>query len=153
MKRLLFISLILLSACSPQKQLSKLMKNHPEMFQDKTTVTVRHDTITTKEVHKDSVIHNITTLSKDTVFIRENHMTIKYLYKGGDSAYLSGVVASYKIPHNDTTIYKNTTIIKEVKTPKTTFEKIEEWFFWIVLSLIAGTIFGPMIKKLVKSKI
>jgi hypothetical protein len=111
----------------------------------KTTVIVHHDTLVTREIHKDSIIHNI--YSKDTVFIHENRLTVKYVYKNDSSAFIGGTVLPDTIikVHYDTT--KVTTVIKEVAKPKTTIEGFCQWF--TILALLGlSSYFGVKALKL-----
>lgn len=116
----------------------------------KTQTIIKHDTIATREYHTDSVIHNITTNTKDTVFVRENHLTVKYLYKGGDSAYLAGVMAPYKIPHVDTSYIIQKTVVQQVAKPKTPFEWLQYWVTIILLIVVSVKYGAPILMKIFK---
>jgi hypothetical protein len=143
--KLVIILSLLLASCSPQKKLAKLMKEHPELFKDKVTVTVRHDTLISKEIHKDSVINNI--YSKDTVYIKEGRETVKYVYEQGSKAYISADVKADTIIKIVTDTVKSRTIIKEVKAPKTGFEIFSEWAIIIILIVVVGKYIGlPLLK-------
>lgn len=144
---LIILFSMLLFGCSPSKRLQRLLKNHPELLTRKDSVVVRHDTITTKEVHKDSVISNI--YSRDTVYLRENHLEVKYVYKGGDSAYIAGVMAPYKIPHRDSVIYRQNIVEKQVIAPLSGFEQFCKYFF--IFACIVGLVI--LIFNLLKAKL
>jgi hypothetical protein len=126
--------LIILTGCSPQKKLNRLLKQHPELQQTTTIVQVRHDTVYTKEIHKDTVFHNI--FSRDTIFLRENHLTIKYLYKGGDSAFLGGVVSRDTLIKVDTVREIQKIIEKQVDKPKSGFDIFADWAVCIAIVLL-----------------
>lgn len=111
----------------------------------KTTVVVHHDTLFSKEIHKDSTIHNI--YSRDTIYIRDSKLTIKYLYKGDSNAYISGTMLRDTIVRIDSVKSKITTIIKEVAKPKTGFENFCEWIVMIALIFLMGKYVGLPIAK------
>ena len=119
---------------------------------EKTIITVKHDTLITKEIHKDSVIHNI--FSRDTVVIRENRLTIKYAYKGGSNAFIGGTV----LPDTVIKVYrdtlKQTTIIKLQDKPLSAFDQFSKILTLLIL-IAASVYFGtkylaPLLKNLMK---
>lgn len=114
-----------------------------------TSVVVHHDTLFSKEIHKDSTIHNI--YSRDTVYIKDSKLTIKYLYKGDSSAYLGGTVLRDTIVKVDSTIVIQKT--KEVAKPLDGFDNFCRWF--VMLLLIGGGVYLgikslPSILKIIK---
>jgi hypothetical protein len=114
-----------------------------------TSVVVHHDTLFSKEIHKDSTIHNI--YSRDTVYIRDNKLTIKYLYKGDSSAYIGGTVARDTIVKVDSTIVIEKT--KEVAKPLSGFDNFCRWF--VILAMVGGLLYLgikniPSILKIIK---
>lgn len=115
---------------------------------EKTVVTVKHDTLITREIHKDSTIHNIYSL--DTVYLKESKLTVKYVYKGDSSAYISGTV------QHDTVIkiYRDTlklkTVIQQVKAPKTGIDWLEFWVTLIVFLIVSAKYGIPWLAKLLK---
>ncbi len=124
MKRnVLFLLLSLLVACKA-----------PHVITD-TKVIVHHDTLFSKEIHKDSTIHNI--YSRDTVYIRDSKLTIKYLYKGDSSAYIDGTVLGDTIVKIDSTIVIQKT--KEVAKPLDGFDNFCRWF--VIIAMIGGLLY------------
>ena len=102
-----------------------------------TIVTVKHDTLVTKEIHKDSTIRNI--YSRDTVFIRDSRLTIKYLYKGDSNAFIGGLVASDTVIKVYRDTLKQTTIIKLVDKPLDGWDNFCRWL--VALALAGGLIY------------
>lgn len=114
-----------------------------------TSVVVHHDTLFSKEIHKDSTIHNI--YSRDTVFIKDSKLTIKYLYKGDSNAYIGGTVLRDTIVKIDSTVVIEKT--KEVAKPLSGFDNFCRWF--VILALIGGLLYLgikniPSIFKIIK---
>ncbi len=110
MKNLIVILLIILSvaACSPQKRLNRIVRNHPELLQ-KDTITIV-DTIYGWEY--DTIVKFGT---NDTVIIKKENTTVTiYKYFNTDSIYV-GV--------------ETDTIFKEIKVPveKIVVEKKNDW--------------------------
>ena len=144
----IFSVLILFSSCSPARKLAKLEKEHPDLFKNSTHVTVRHDTLISKEIHKDSTIHNI--YSRNTVFLKENRLTVKYLYKGGDSAYLGGSVRADTVIKVVADTLRSQTIVKTVIKPKTGWDWLQFWLTMAVLAFVIGKYGGPIILKILQ---
>lgn len=124
--KILLISLLLFS-CSPEKRLSRLLHNNPNLI--KTDTVFKHDTVTVFGVYHDTIMRN--TITKDTVIIKDKQLTIKY-FNTGEKVYVSGKC--------DTV-----TIIKEVPVQVNTvtaqpyisiFDKFKWWIVVIVLILI-----------------
>jgi hypothetical protein len=80
----LFWAITILS-CSPQQRLAALVKRHPELIKHDTIFKV--DTFKISEVRKDTVFYNQVT--RDTVVIKQDHLTIKY-FNSRDSIFISG---------------------------------------------------------------
>ena len=103
----------------------------------KTIVTVKHDTLITKEIHKDSTIHNI--YSRDTVYIKDSKLTIKYFYKGDSNAFIGGTI----LPDTVVKVYrdtlKQTTIIKLIDKPLSGWDNFCRWL--VALALAGGLIY------------
>ncbi len=141
-----------LTGCSPEKRLSRLLKEHPELATAKTITTVHHDTLMTKEIHKDSVINNI--YSRDTVYIKEGRETVKYVYENGSKAYISADVKADTIIKIDSVKSKQTTVIQQVKAPLSGFDNFSRWLVIIALCAtclyFGGKMFMPLIKTWLK---
>ena len=79
MRSLSFILiLIFIIACSPQKKLNRLIKNHPELLTQDTLNLVIHDTIYVENIHYDTV----TQLSyhDSTIVVNNEKVYLKYFY-------------------------------------------------------------------------
>jgi len=85
MKNLLILLLLISAACSPQKRLNRLERNHPELFRVDTIFKV--DTFKVEGVRLDTVFKNEITL--DTVTIVKDNVIIKY-FNDGKTVYLAG---------------------------------------------------------------
>jgi hypothetical protein len=114
----------------------------------KVTTVIHRDTIFQKEIHKDTIFN--TKETHDTVILKENRLTIKYYQKNDSTAYLSGSVSKDTIIKIDTVKTIQTTVVKEVAKPKSSWENFSDWF--TILALIAlASFFGlkyllPLIK-------
>lgn len=125
------ISIVLLSACSPQARLANLIKNHPELAK-RDTIT-RVDTITILPGAADTIIHYKQT---DTVIVKENGVTVKYFYNTRDSTvYIKGerdtITIIRQVPVTVNTF--------EVK-PETRWEKIVRGFKDFIIPLLLGAV-------------
>lgn len=104
LRLLWFIGILaLISSCTPQGRLNRLIKKHPELVSSYSVV--KHDTIVTQSVSTDTIFNYYT---KDTVVIREGKLTMKYFYNSHDSTvYLRGECATdtiyreYVVQHNN----------------------------------------------------
>lgn len=109
--------LILLSSCSPQKRLNRLLTKHPELLHSKV------DTVYIESVEADTIFYYN---QKDTVVIREGKLTMKYFYNSSDSTvYLQGKCAA-------------DTLIREIMIPS----KIEYKRSWYDKFLLPFGIIG-----------
>lgn len=145
---LLFLAAATLCGCSPSKRLSRLLKAHPELATYSVTTTVKHDTLITREYHKDSIIRNI--FSKDTVFIKSGKESVKYVYMQGTRGYISARVAPDTVIKIDTLKSTTRTLVKEVKAPKTGFEIFCEWLVIFALIFLFGKYIGlPVLRAFV----
>ncbi len=142
------VALLMMSSCSPEKRLSKLLKHHPELQQTKVVITVKHDTLITKELHKDSVINNI--YSKDTIYIHDGKQLIKYEYMTGSRAYISGTVQPDTVVKVDSIRSRTTTVIQQVKAPKDGWEWLQFWLTIAVISFVGIKYGGPLVMELLR---
>lgn len=125
------LSLVLLSACSPQARLNRLIKNHPELA--KRDTLTRIDTIVILPGAADTVIHYKQT---DTVIVKENGVTIKYFYNTKDSTvYLKGERDTITIIR-EVPVEVNTFEIK----PETRWERIVRGFKDFIIPLLLGAV-------------
>lgn len=97
----LVIIILITNSCTCEYYYRKLDKKCPKI-QDTLIV---HDTLITKEVHKDTIV----SLKKDTVYITKDKLKIKVLRLPGDSIFVDGKCAA-------------DTVIKTIKVP---YEKIK----------------------------
>ena len=117
----------LITACSPTKRLSRLLKKHPYLVN--TDTIFRKDTVITKEVLSDTVFYFNT---RDTVIMRKDNLEVKYYFRSDSTVYLEGKCKS------DTIIREIPFIVNKVEaTPKTWFEQFKEQGFWILLVVLA----------------
>ncbi len=114
----------------------------------KIITTVHHDTLITKEIHKDSVIHNV--FSRDTIFMKESRLTVKYVYKGDSNAFIGGTVTPDTVVKIDTVKSTQTTIVKEVEKPLSGFDNFCRWIVIIALSGAALYFGVPALMKVLK---
>ena len=119
-----YIKLILvfsiLSSCYTRKGCEQFCKT------DSVRVVI-HDTIITDSIHTDTVFK----ADIDTVVLTKENLTIKYI-KVKDKIYLSGTV-------KPDTIYRTKTVYYTVKEPiKSTFSKVLDLKWWIVLAFLIG---------------
>lgn len=103
--------LILLSSCSPQKRLNRLLTKYPQLLHSKV------DTVYIESVEADTIFYYN---QKDTVVIREGKLTMKYFYNSSDSTvYLQGKCAA-------------DTLIREIMIPSKVEYK-ENWYNKILM--------------------
>jgi len=97
------IIILLLSSCSPQKRLNRLVKKHPELIKVDTLSV--HDTIHTETIKADTVFKDTTyfTLLRDTITVVNDRLTIRqYHYR--DSIFIEGEC-------------KGDTLVREIRVP------------------------------------
>lgn len=124
--RLLIITLLLSSifACSPEKRLSRLVRKYPQLVHSDTIKRI--DTVVFKGSQHDTIFR--TQITKDTVIIRENNLTVKY-FNDGKTTYLKGVCDTIRIIREVPFIVNTVSPVKEVH--------VMRWWDWIVY-VIAG---------------
>lgn len=69
---------IIFFSCTPQSRLNRLLSNHPELIKHDTVF--KKDTIIVNSSSVDTVFKN--QITKDTIVIRENNLTVKYFNNG-----------------------------------------------------------------------
>lgn len=129
---LLLILAFFLANCSCDWHLSRAEKKCGSIKKDTLTL---HDTLTLKEVRKDTIFKYF---QKDTVIIREGRLTMKYFYNSHDSTvYLKGQCDTVKI-------------VRELKVP---YEKVviktdyfPKWLMWCLIGLTIAIIVFKFIK-------
>lgn len=112
---------ILLNACSAEKKLARLIKNHPELTRID-TLTVK-DTTIIASIKTDTLFKH--TASKDTAYIYKDRLKIKYV-NDGDTVFISGEC-------------EGDTIYKEILVPVTKVVNVEsDCNTWYLKAIIAG---------------
>ena len=72
------ILILLLVACSPQKQLNRLIKRHPELLSKDTINFVVHDTIVVEKFSHDTT--TLITHHDSTIVVNNENVILKYFY-------------------------------------------------------------------------
>ena len=72
----IIIILLLLTSCSPQKKITRLMNNHPDLFSSDTTYIINNDTvdIAVPIIYIDTLVKDA-----DTVYIKDNQVELKII--------------------------------------------------------------------------
>jgi hypothetical protein len=119
-------------ACSPQKRLNRLVKNHPELL--RVEVLTINDTFLTQQTNIDTVF-SLLSATKDTFIVTKNNITTK-LFIHRDSIFIS-------------TISKPDTFVKVIKVPyervlaekkEDKFDKLGTFLVLIILLICVGVI-------------
>lgn len=135
--RYLLILLILISACSPQRRLSRLCKQHPDLCRVDSVVV--RDTFSVPSVQVDTLFYYKQT---DTVIIREGRATVKY-FQSRDTVFLQARCDSV-VQIREKTIYL---------PPKPVIEEKKPWYNqvgaggWIIIILLGIVLFNLIIRK------
>jgi len=110
------IIILLLSSCSPQKRLNRLVKKHPELIKVDTLSV--HDTIHTETIKADTVFKDTTFLRllRDTITVVNDRLRINtYHYR--DSIFIEGECIGDTIIREIRVPYKYIQPVTKVKTP------------------------------------
>lgn len=123
-----------LSSCNPQKRLSRIIKNNPELLQKD---TIRDTTLVViPEVHTDTIL-SLDSI-RDTVTITKDRLKIRTVYKD-NNIYISGECETDTVE-----------VIKEIPVEKIVIKE-PTWFdnnkWWIYL-LIGVTVIAAIRKKI-----
>lgn len=106
----LLIACISLFGCSPEKRIARILKHHPELI--KTDTVWKVDTIITGSVQKDSSFYFY---QKDTIFINNGKLQVKYFFNRDSTVYLSGkcnadtIIKYYPITTNQISVQDHST--------------------------------------------
>ena len=85
-----YFSLFIITSCSPQKRLQRLVKNNPELIRVDTIHFRDTINVITNEVYKDTLT-TLKSISKDTLIITKENLRIKTFYNyHTDSIFISG---------------------------------------------------------------
>lgn len=114
--RYLVILIIILSSCSAQKRLDRLVKNHPELLQTDTTIV--HDTLHTETIKADTIFKDTTyfRLLRDTITVTNDRLTIRQYYHR-DSIFIEGECLGDTIIREIAVPYEKVTAVAETKIP------------------------------------
>ena len=110
----LFLCLLLVIACSPERRLARLLENNPQLL--KTDTVWKHDTVITKEVKADTVFKLDTLALKDTITLEKERLKVQLVYKDR-KIYLNGECKP------DTVFIKEPIISKKYTVEKTDDKK------------------------------
>lgn len=132
---------VLIISCTPQKRLNRLIKHHPELIQNDTILKM--DTTVVNGVQHDTVF--TTTITRDTIVIKDKQLTIKY-YNDGKTTYLKGVCDTVKI------IKEVPVVVNKIEA---TIEEVAPWYDKYIFRPLASIglifllllLFGLRIKK------
>jgi hypothetical protein len=116
------LSVILLCGCSPQKRLNRLVAKHPELINRDTIY--RNDTTIINGTIVDTVFKS--GITKDTIIIKENNLTIKY-FNDGKTTYIKGKVDTI------TVIKKVPLIVNSVSVKP--LNRKEQFVMWVADNL------------------
>ena len=110
------IIILLLSSCSPQKRLNRLVKKHPELIKVDTLSV--HDTIHIETIKADTVFKDTTFLRllRDTITVVNDRLRINtYHYR--DSIFIEGECIGDTIIREIRVPYKYIQPVTKTKTP------------------------------------
>ena len=137
MKQIAIIAVLLLSSCTCQNKLKRLLKRCPDLVKGDTITLI--DTVVIPSVEVDSVFYFN---QKDTIIIKEGLLTVKYFYNNHDSTvYLNGRcdtivrIIERQVPTN--------TIIQK----RTFFDLLSEWW-WLPVAALLIIAFTLILNKL-----
>jgi len=125
----LVILLPLLFSCSAEKRLARLIKQHPELVKSDTvykTINVISPVASVDTVFK-------TTVTKDTVVIKDHQLTVKY-FNNGTTTYIKGVCDTVKTTV-EVPVIVNTVTPAEKYIPN--FYLFSTWACYLILLLEA----------------
>ena len=126
MRLLLIILTLSIFACSPQKRLLRLVKNHPELVKSDTIYNTIHDTII--GVQHDTIIQS--GITRDTITIIDKQLSVKY-FNNGKTVYIKGECD---------TIFKQIKVAQYINTvsPIKEIEKPLKW--WQIVLMVMGVL-------------
>ncbi len=125
--RFLFVLLLLLASCSPQRRLEHLLKKHPELTNIDSVVIRDTIRITVPKVRIDTVV-DIEELW-DTIYLEKDQLKIKVWRDRYNKVYIQGQCDTVYIEK-----------IIDRKVPVRIYEETPVWkkvFYWILAIIIA----------------
>ena len=138
--RFLFILLLLLSSCTPQRRLERLLKKHPELTHVDSVIIRDTIRITVPKVRIDTVVE-IEELW-DTIYLEKDQLTVKVWRDRYNKIYIQGQC--------DTVFVEK---IIDRKVPVKIYEETPIWkkvFYWILAIIIAFLAFYIIINAIFK---
>lgn len=151
-KKTFLIILLFLFACSPQKRLANLIKNHPELFNKDTIYKEKKifeiDTVVLLEQKFDTVIQDNFIKIFEGVKMENDKIQVKVKY---DTIYKNFQFQT-KIKQDtlflrDTIKVKETVIVNQINIKEYFESKIKQYYWYFLLFIIAALIFRILIKK------
>jgi len=136
-KILLIVSVLFLAACSPQKQLARLLKKHPELLQ-KDTIYYK-DTFFVPEIKLDTFFK----INFDTIFFEKENLKIQ-LIKNDSIIYLKAT------KQTDTIFIEKKIPIEKIIYKKTFDIGFAEIFYFVVIFFFIIAVLSLIIKILKK---
>lgn len=137
MIKLLFYAfcVTLFVACSPQKRLNRIIRNHPELI--KSDTIYKQDTTVVNGVAHDTIFK--TQITKDTVTIVDKQLTIKY-YNDGKTTYLKGKCDTVWVVKEIPVVVNK--VVADISKPKRWYEKIwDNVVNWLAILGIIAVVF------------
>lgn len=140
MRCLIIISIALVIGCCPSKKLARLIAKNPELVKSDTTFI--SDTTVINQIRVDTAFKNI--ISRDTIKITKERLTIKYFNRGDTIFWTSKVEA-------DTIIKEIPVIVNSVQPVQKESSSFKYQFFkWGFISLLALLILILILRKFLK---
>ena len=130
------VILLILSSCSPEKRIARILKSHPELV--KSDTIWRKDTIYTKSVEKDTTFYFN---QPDTVYMNEGKMHVKYYFNKDSTVYLQGkcdadtVIKYYPINVNSVSV-----------KPTKWYDEAIKYIWFLVFLLILYVLYRIFVK-------
>ncbi len=134
---LMFLIGQILSSCSPEKRLARILRNNPELI--KTETIYKRDTTIVAGAKADTIF--ATTITRDTLVIKEKQLTIKY-YNDGKTTYLKGVCDTIKI------IKEIPVQVFTVQPPPvlTWWQRLKAGIWWLLVGVPIGALIVALLK-------
>ena len=131
---LIFLLLISVYACSPQKRLNRLERKHPELFRVDTLW--KYDTIKIESTMFDTVL--LAGATQDTIIIRDSLMTIRY-FNDGKHVYIQGETKTIENIIKYPVSVKAAVIREEIK--------VIPWWVYLIGGILVIVVFILVIRK------
>jgi hypothetical protein len=135
---LVFLILVLFTACSPSQWLAKLLRKHPDLLTRVDSIRVRDSVIVS--VPKVDMDTTFNPLSPDTIYVRDTvtKTVTKYKYNPvTKTAFIHTTSPPKRIP----VYYDRMTVITKTYTITDKWWLLRQWWFWLLLLIYGGTVF------------